>query len=214
MSIYIVEELIQSLLSQSTEDTSKQWERLAFSLFSHPRRMSSDTAGFSQWGGRGWAGGGAKNVVISLLTGFSREFRSSLRRMAAHPKGSDTPSCSDPRLPFNADATTRSAFSEKYLISLLLFPSRKGSFLSNCLPRVLQILPHCTFRQTLPPEFRDCRGSAGADPDCLVGRKRGFTPDELAVYRSDGQTTTIKFSVLNLPGTGLFHCGKKMENLS
>lgn len=69
------------------------------------------------------SGGRAKNVVILLLTGFSREFCSSPRRMAAHPKGSDTPSRSAPRLPFNADATTRSAFSEKYLICLLFLPA-------------------------------------------------------------------------------------------
>lgn len=90
-------------------------------------------------------GGGAKIVVILPLAGFSREFCSSPRRTAAHPKGSDTPSSSDPRLPFNADATSRSAFSEKYLISLLLFPSREGSFLSKCFLRVPLIPPHSTF---------------------------------------------------------------------
>lgn len=111
-----VEKNIQPLLSHSTEDAPKRRERLAFFFFCIKRRMSNDTAGFSQWGGR------AKNVVILLLTGFSREFYSSLRRMAAHPKGSDTPSSSAPCLPFNADATTRSAFSKKYLICLLFLP--------------------------------------------------------------------------------------------
>lgn len=115
-------------------DTSKQLERFAFFLFF----ASEKNEQWHRWlFSVGWVEEGQKNVVILLLAGFSREFCSLPWRMAAHPKGSDTPRSSDPRLPFNADATTRSAFSEKYLISLLLVPSRKGSFLSKCFLRVL-----------------------------------------------------------------------------
>lgn len=119
---------MQPPLSHSAEDASKRRERLAvfflFFIFASKEEWAMTPRAFLSMGR-------AKNVVILLLTGFSRDFCSSLRRMAAHPKGSDTPSSSAPRLPFNADATTRSAFSEKYLICLLFLPAGRVPSFQN-----------------------------------------------------------------------------------
>lgn len=151
--------------------------------------MSNDTAGFSQWGGR------AKNVVILLLTGFSREFYSSLRHMAAHPKGSDTPSSSAPCLPFNADATTRSAFSEKYLICLLfLHPPPEGFLLFKMFSAGAINPTPFHFSTDDSPWIRGAAGVCWSQSRLCCGAKAGLHPGsqghvkrQMTVIYSDDQ---------------------------
>lgn len=172
-----VEKNIQPLLSHSTEDASKRRERLAFFFFCIKRRMSNDTAGFSQWGA------GRKMLSSYFSLAFHESFtpRCGAWRLTRREV---THQAALPRVcPLTPTRQLARHSAKNISFACFSFPPPPEGFLLFKMFSAGAINPTPFHFSTDDSSLirGACRGSAGANPGCLVGRRRGYTLDHGAM---------------------------------